>query len=97
MNEPDTEKIIALLEELRDGQKLQLERQAEAIAQQRERLATLDQAKAAAQDIQSQSAHTLRKSEQLIKRARFMAVSVVPLALVLLVVVCWLAFHRAAP
>jgi hypothetical protein len=97
MNEPDTEKIIALLEELRDGQKLQLERQAEAIAQQKERLATLDQAKAAAQDIQSQSAHTLRKSEQLIKRARFMGVFVVPLALVLLVLVCWLAFHRAAP
>jgi uncharacterized membrane protein YdfJ with MMPL/SSD domain len=97
MSEQDTEKIIALLEELRDGQKLQLERQAEAIAQQRERLATLDQAKAAAQNIQDQSAGTLRKSEQLINRARFMAVFVVPLTLVLLVVVCWLAFHRAAP
>jgi len=66
MSERDTEKIIALLEELRDGQKLQLDRQAEAIAQQRERLAALDQAKAAAQNIQDQSANTLRKSEQLI-------------------------------
>ncbi len=97
MSERDIEKIIALLEELRDGQKLQLHRQAEAIAQQKERLATLDQAKAAAENIQNQSASTLRKSEQLINRARFMSVFVVPLALVLLVVVCWLAFHRAAP
>jgi uncharacterized membrane protein YdfJ with MMPL/SSD domain len=97
MSERDIEKIIALLEELRDGQKLQLHRQAEAIAQQKERLATLDQTKAAAENIQHQSANTLRKSEQLINRARFMSVFVVPLALVLLVVVCWLAFHRAAP
>ena len=63
----------------------------------RKRLATLDQAKAAAENIQNQSANTLRKSEQLINRARFMSVFLVPLALVVLVVVCWLAFHRAAP
>lgn len=104
MSERDIEKIIGLLEEIRDGQKLQLDRQAEAldrqaevIAKQKERFATFDEAKTAAQTIQNQSANTLRKSEQLIDRARFTAIFVVPAALLLLVVVCWLVFHRVAP
>ena len=104
MNEPATEKIVRLLEEIRDGQKLQMERQAEAIARQaeivalqRERFAKTDQIVGDAAELQQLAGNVQRKSAHLINRARFMMIFVVPFTLVLLVLVCWLAFGRVAP
>jgi len=41
MNEPDLPRLIRVMEEIRDTQRLQLERQAEALALQREQIALI--------------------------------------------------------
>jgi hypothetical protein len=101
MDDLRLEKIVGLLEELRDGQKLQLEhqaealaRQAEAAARQQDRIAKLDVG--GALDVQ-QYASKVQSSARLIKRAQFVMFFYVPLSLAVLVFVCWLAFHRSAP
>ena len=103
MNDPDVQKIVTLLEEIRDGQhqqlKLQAEalaRQAEAVARQQRRFAKLDAGAGSASEIQ-QLTSKLQEAARLTVRARFIMFFYVPLSLAVLVLVCWLAFHRGAP
>jgi hypothetical protein len=103
MNDPDKQRIITLLEEIRDGQNRQLElqtqalaRQAEAIAKQQERFAKIDARSDGASEIQ-QFADKLQGSARLIRRARVLMFFFVPLSMFVLVFVCWLAFNRGAP
>ena len=94
MSDSDNERIIRLLEEIRDGQKLQLERQAEAMQRQAEALegqrARLASLKGDA--TQQRADEVLSKAAGLVGGVRLMAFVVVPFAVLLLVLVCWLAF-----
>jgi len=100
MNDSDAARVIRLLEEIRDGQKLQLERQAEALQRQAEaleaqraRLTGLGKVDAT----QQRADDVLNKAAGLVGGARLVAFVVVPFAVLLLVLVCWLAFGHAAP
>jgi uncharacterized membrane protein YdfJ with MMPL/SSD domain len=101
MNDRDAERVISLLEQIRDNQKLQLERQTEALdrqsellARQRQHVETLSKQAAQAQAIQDRAELIQAKSAQVVGGARTMLLFVVPLALLVLVFVCWLAFGR---
>ena len=99
MSEQDLERIVRLLEEIRDDQKVQLERQAEVLQRQAE---ALDAQKARAAGVarltgqadaaQVRADEVVARAARLVSGARLMVFAVVPVAIVLLVLVCWLAF-----
>lgn len=96
MNEEDSERVIRLLEEIRDGQRLQLERQAqaierqaEALAQQRQRLAGLSQSASEVQGFGDQAGRVLAQSSKLVRSARILVWVSIPFALLLLAFVLW--------
>jgi len=96
MNQEDSERIIRLLEEIRDGQRLQLERQAqaierqaEALAQQRQRLAGLSESASEVQGFGEQARRVLAQSSKLVKSARILVWVSIPFALLLLAFALW--------
>ncbi len=102
MDTDDARKIIVLLEQIRDGQQLQLkrqtealERQAEAFAIQQEHYENIRRQSGQAQDLQDRAEKIQARSAQLIGGARALVLIAVPFAVLLLVFVCWLAFSRA--
>ncbi|HJU23839.1 MAG TPA: hypothetical protein VJ891_15140 [Casimicrobiaceae bacterium] len=97
MNDDHAEKIVRLLEELRDGQRVQLERQGQALqrqdellTQQRERLARLSQPPGEAEQL-------FAKASKLIARASMLAFVVFPIAIICLVFLLWFMVARVAP
>jgi len=104
MDDKQTEQVIRLLEEIRDGQRLQLERQALALerqavslTEQRERLAALSKGTAAAEGIENQAKFVLTKSTNLIGDARLLLILAFLVAVPLLVFMLWaFAAHGAA-
>jgi hypothetical protein len=104
MNDQHDEKIIRLLEEIRDGQRLQLERQAQALerqaeilAQQREHLAGMSKRAGQAQSIEDGAERVLAKTAKLVSRARLLTFVAVPFALLLLAFLAWVLFAQLAP
>jgi len=103
MNQEDSERIIRLLEEIRDGQRLQLERQAqaierqaEALAQQRQRMAGLSQSASDVQGFGEQAGRVLAQSSKLVKSARILLWVSLPFAFLLLAFVLWALFAYLA-
>ena len=102
MDADDARKMIALLEEIRDGQQLQLQRQAEALDRQTEALGmqrqhfeNLQNQSGKARELQERAEKIQARSARLIGSARVLVLIVAPLAVLLLVFVCWLVFSRA--
>lgn len=100
MDDEHAEQIIRLLEEIRDGQRLQLERQAQAlerqaemVSQQRERLANLSKQ---AGEARARAEGVLVKSAKLVNRARMLILIALPFALLLFAFVIWALFARLA-
>lgn len=103
MDDNDAQKIIRLLEEIRDGQRLQLERHAEAIqnqaqalSQQRERLASLSKHTGEAQNMEDRAERVLTRSTQLVAGARILVFIALPCALLLLAFLIWMLFAHVA-
>jgi hypothetical protein len=103
MNDEHAERIVRLLEEIRDGQRLQLERQAlalerqaEALAQQRERRAGLSQGQSEAQGIGEQAGRVLAESSKLVRSARILVWVSLPFALLLFALVLWALLAQVA-
>jgi len=103
MNESDAQRIIRLLEEIRDAQRLQLERQTQAIdtqraalAAQRERFAGLGARAESAQTVGDQAQRVLAGSAQLVRSARVLLFIAIPFAILLLAFVVWMLFARLA-
>jgi hypothetical protein len=101
MNDSNAQKIIQLLEEIRDGQRLQLERQAQALeaqkeglAAQRDRLASLAARADGVQAMGNQAQHVLTGSAQLVRSARVILFVAIPFAILLLAFVVWILFAR---
>jgi hypothetical protein len=104
MSDHDIERIISLLEEIRDGQKLQLARQAEALQRQaelldtqRSRLASFAKQSSQVDAFQERADQVVTKAAGLVGGARLAILVVVPFAVLLLIFVCWLVFGRAGP
>lgn len=103
MDSEDSRKIISLLEEIRDSQRLMIERQAQALARQeevismqRERQADLTKQVGLADQLMAQADQLQARSIRNASRAFLTLFVVVFLAILLVVIVCWLAFSRAA-
>jgi hypothetical protein len=90
MNDHDAEKIIRLLEEIRDDQRLQLERQAQA-------LAGLSNRSNNALGLGERADRILAKSAKLVAAARILTFVALPFAVLLLAFVVWVIFARVAP
>ncbi len=101
MDTDDARKMIALLEEIRDGQQLHLKRQAdafdrqtEALALQQQQFAILKTQAGRAQELQDRAEKIQAKSAGLIGSARALVLIVAPLAVLALVFLFWLVFSR---
>jgi hypothetical protein len=101
MNDADAQRIIRLLEEIRDGQQLQLERQAQAlerqaevIAQQRQRLATLSQGASDIQGVGEHAGRVVAESAKLVKSARLLIWIALPFVGLLLAFLIWALFTQ---
>jgi hypothetical protein len=94
MDDSDVTKCLRLLEQIRDGQSLQLERQAEALTLQREQLAVVQRQIERTERIQDRAERLQAVSVRLVRAARIATAVLLPLILVLILYVSWLLFHR---
>jgi hypothetical protein len=97
------ERIIRLLEEIRDGQRLQLERQAIAlerqaglVAKQTERLASLSGPTGQASSVEAGAEQVLVRSAKLVASARILTFIALPFAVLLLAFIVWVLFAHVA-
>lgn len=104
VSDEHAERIIRLLEEIRDGQRLQLERQAlalerqaELVARQSERLAGLSRQADQASSLETGAWQVLAKSAKLVASARILTFIALPLAVLLLGFIVWVLFAHVAP
>jgi len=70
MNDDDARRMIALLEEIRDQQRVQLERQADALAVSREHIVRVREQADRADRLQERAEALQAKSAQVIGRSR---------------------------
>ena len=94
MDDSDLQKSLRLLEQLRDGQKLQLERQQEALALQREQLATVQRQVERTDRIQDRAERIQAASAGLVRGARVATAILFPVILALIAYLSWLLFRR---
>ncbi|HZR70167.1 MAG TPA: hypothetical protein VFB01_14080 [Burkholderiales bacterium] len=95
MNGDDqAQRMLRVLEEMRDNQKLQLERQAEALAAQRETLALVERQTERAERLQDRAEQIQEKSAKMVAAGRTVMAIVLPLVIVLIAYLSWLLFAR---
>ena len=94
MNDSDAQRLTELLTEIRDDQRLQLQRQAEALAVQREQAEIAKRQFERAEKIQQRAAVIICELRSWITAARRTVLVVVPVLLVLIVYVSWLLFRH---
>jgi len=86
--------VAALLEEIRDNQKIQLERQAEAMALQKQQFELVRDQYAKTMRIQDRAEALQDKSAQIVAASRKVLAIVIPIIVALLIYVSWLLFRR---
>lgn len=94
MDDADTQRIAALLEEIRDGQLLQLQRQADSLAVQREQADMARKQFERAEKLQDRAEALQARGAQVITVARRAETIVVPVLVLLLIYISWLMFLR---
>ncbi len=94
MTDADVRQLSRLLEEIRDTQRLQLERQTEALAVQREHLAMVQRQTERAERLQDRAEQLQTRSAQLMGSARTISTVLIPVVVALMVYVSWLIFRR---
>jgi Flp pilus assembly protein TadB len=93
MNDEDSQLFVTVLKEIRDNQKLQLDRQAEAIALQREQFALVQRQAERHERIQDRAENIQARSAQVMAVARKTLFFVLPIVTLLIVYVSWLIFR----
>src|SRR5262249_44739373 len=96
MNDEHAEKLFRLLEELRDGQRLQLERQAQALQRQDEVLARQRERSGAWSQQSGKAEQLFTKACKVVARASLIAFVVLPVTVLFLMLLLWLVFGRVA-
>jgi len=92
MNDQDLQRFIRTLEEMRDNQKLQLERQAEALALQRQQFSLVQKQSDRKERIQDRAEDIQAKGAQLVAGARRALAIILPIVTVLIIYLSWLIF-----
>ncbi len=93
MNPAHDQRLLQLLEELRDGQRAQMERQQEALTMQREQLALVRAQFERAERIQDRAENLQERSAQVMGAARKSLFVVLPILFALIAYVSWLLFR----
>jgi hypothetical protein len=93
MNPARDQRLLQLLEEIRDGQRTQMERQQEALAMQREQLAVVRAQFERVERIQDRAENLQERSAQVIGVARKSLYVVLPILFALIAYVSWLIFR----
>ncbi len=94
MNTTDeSPRLVQLLEEIRDGQKLQLERQQEALALQRQQFAVFQTQAERAERIQHKAELLQDRGASLVGGARKAVFVILPVIALLIVYLSWLLFR----
>jgi len=93
MSEPDLKQLVRVLEEIRDNQRAQLERQAESLALQREQFALVQKQAERAERLQDRAEDMQVKGAQLVAGARKAMAVVIPVIVGLLAYLSWLIFR----
>ena len=93
MNEDDAKKLLSILGELRDGQKLHLERQLEALDLQRKQYSVFQEQATRAERIQQKAELLQDRSAALVGGARKAVLVIVPIIVLLIVYLSWLIFR----
>jgi uncharacterized membrane protein (DUF106 family) len=94
MSEIDAKRLVAVLEEIRDNQRVHLERQAEALTLQREQFALVRKQTERAERIQDRAEAIQAKSAQLIAGSRKAFIVILPVIVVLIIYLSWLLFRH---
>ena len=89
-NEMDIQKLVIVLDAIRDNQKLQLDRQLEALMLQREQVAIVQRQVERVERLQERAEQLQGKSAQLVAGARKLLVVLLPIVVVLIAYVSWL-------
>ena len=87
-------KIIAVLEEIRDGQKEALARQAETMALLRERMASAQERTGRVDQLLVEATQSQAPTIRLVRRAAVLRTLTIFLALLFVLVIWWFAFGR---
>ncbi len=87
-------RVASLLEEIRDNQNIQLERQAEALTLQKQQFELVREQYTKTLRIQDRAEALQNKSAQIVAASRKILMVVIPVIAVLLVYVSWLLFRR---
>jgi hypothetical protein len=87
-------KIIAVLEEIRDGQKEALVRQAETMALLRERMASAQERTGRVDQLLVEATQSQARTIRLVRRAAVLRTLTIFLALLFVLVIWWFAFGR---
>ena len=90
MSDPELQRAIGVLEEIRDNQKLQLERQAEALALQREHFALVQKQSERAERIQDRAEQLQTSGARLVAKSRWVVGIALPVVILLIIYVSWL-------
>jgi hypothetical protein len=91
--EGESAKIVQLLEEIRDNQRLQLERQAEAISLQKQQRELVDSRMAQATSLQDRAERLEERKSRALKVFRIFIFSVLSIVGSLLILVAWITFE----
>lgn len=93
MSDNDIQRLVSVLEEIRDNQRIQLERQSESLSMQREQYAIVHSQHERAQRIQDRAEAIQEKGAQLVAGSRKALVAVLPMLIVLVIYLSWLIFR----
>lgn len=93
MNDQDSQLLATLLREIRDHQKLQLDRQTEALALQREQFALVQSQAERHERIQDRAENIQEKGAQMMAVARKTLFFLLPVVTLLIIYVSWLIFR----
>jgi hypothetical protein len=93
MTDQESQQLGAILKEIRDNQKLQLDRQTEALTLQREQFALVQKQAERHERIQDRAENIQAKSAQIVAVARKTLFFLLPIVTLLIIYVSWLIFR----
>jgi len=93
MNDNDGRRLIDILEDIRNNQKLQVERQLESLTIQRQQFEAFSRQMERTERLQDKAEKLQDRSAQLVSGARKVLAVVLPILIALLAYVSWLIFR----
>src|SRR5262249_41155527 len=92
MNDGESRLLVTILQEIRDNQKMQLDRQVDALALQREQFAIVQRQAERYEHIQDRAEHIQARSAQIMAVARKTMFVALPILTIMIAYVSWLIF-----